>query len=81
MRSASANASATTFGGGHDAVDQPELQRPFGGDRVAGQRELERHRERHPLREADEPAGGRYQPALDLGNAEHGRVGRDDEVA
>ena len=60
---------------------RPSCERAVGVDRVAGHRELERDRERHALREPDQPAGGGHQPALHLGDAEPRGVGRDDEVA
>ncbi len=46
------------LGARHDAVDETELSARRGVDRVTGDRELGRDRERDPLRQPDEPTGG-----------------------
>ena len=66
---------------GHDAVDEPDLVGLVGGDRIAGEVELQRARRadepRQPLRAAE--AGD--DPEVDLGLAEARRLRGDPHVA
>jgi hypothetical protein len=54
--------------------------RPARRDGLAGEAELEGHRERDALRERG-AAAGREQAALDLGDADLGVLAGDDQVA
>ena len=58
--------------GRDDRVDQPEFVRARRADRVAGQGQLERGGQGDPLGQPDQPAAGRQQPPLDLGDPEDG---------
>src|SRR3954447_25246931 len=64
-----------------EAVDQPELRPPLGGDGLAGQCQLHRDHGGEAARElAERPARG-HQAALRLGDAELRALGRDDQIA
>ncbi len=62
-------------------ADQAEIERPLGGDRLAGEDHLHRRRLTDRPRQAEQAAGTGDQVALDLGEPERGLRRRDDQVA
>ena len=81
MRAASSCAPASASPGSVSRETIAELRGALGADRLAGQGQLHRQVVRDPARQAQQRAGGGHQPALDLGDAEAGVAGGDDEVA
>ena len=73
-------ARASTSSAGTTALTRPSCVGARGGDRIAGERHLERDAQRDPRAE-ERAAAGREQPALHLGQAELRVLRRDDHVA
>ena len=66
---------------GHDPVDESELERLLGGDRVADQVHLQRFVRADQARQPLGAAEAGDDPQLDLRLAEDGRLGGDPHVA
>ena len=64
-----------------EAIDEAQRVGALGDDRVAREGELHRDVVRDPRGQPQQAAGRGHQRALDLGQAEAGAAGRDDEVA